>query len=46
MELSDDATYPMRGVYSISLWIPLDEFLEVNDVFFVPSLKKNLLSIS
>jgi hypothetical protein len=47
VELGDDATYPMRGVGSISF---LDTFigdvLELSNVLFVLGLKKNLLSVS
>jgi hypothetical protein len=46
VELGDDATYPMRGVGSISFQMPSGDVLELSDVLFVPGLKKNLLSIS
>jgi hypothetical protein len=46
VELGDDATYPMKGLGSISFQMPSGDVLELNDVLFVPSLKKNLLSIS
>jgi hypothetical protein len=46
VELGDDATYPMRGVGSISFQMPLGDVLELSDVLFVPSLKKNLLLVS
>jgi hypothetical protein len=46
VELGDDATYPMRGVGSISFWMPSSDVLELSDVLFVPGLKKNILSVS
>jgi hypothetical protein len=46
VELGDDATYPMRGVGSISFQMPSSDVLELRDVLFVPGLKKNLLSVS
>jgi hypothetical protein len=46
VELGDDATYPMKGLGSISFWMPSSDVLELNDVLFVPGLKKNLLSVS
>jgi hypothetical protein len=46
VELGDDATYPVRGVGSISFQMPSGDVLELSDVLFVPSLKKNLLSVS
>jgi len=45
-EFTDDATDSMKGVGSISLWMPSRDVLELNDVLFVLGLKKNLLSIS
>lgn len=45
-ELGDDATYPMRGLGSISFHMPSSDVLEFNDVLFVTRLMKNLLSIS
>jgi hypothetical protein len=46
VELGDDATYPMKGLGSISFQMPSSDVLELNDVLFVLSLKKNLLSVS
>lgn len=47
VELGDDTTYPMRrGVDSISFQMHLGDVLELSDILFVPSLKKNLLSSS
>jgi hypothetical protein len=46
MELGDDATYPVRGVGSISFQMPSGDVLELSDILFVPSLRKNLLSVS
>jgi hypothetical protein len=45
VKLGDDATYLVKEVGSISFWMPLGDVLELNDVLFVPSLKKNLISI-
>lgn len=45
MELGDDATFPIKRFGSISLWMPLGDGLELNDVLFVSSLTKNLFSI-
>jgi hypothetical protein len=46
MELGDDATYPVRGVGSISFWMPSGDVLELDHILLVPGLRKNLLSIS
>jgi hypothetical protein len=46
VELNDDATYPVRGIGSISFQTPSSDVLEMSNVLFVPRLKKNFLSIS
>jgi hypothetical protein len=46
MELGDDATYPVRGVGSISFQMPLRDVLEMDHILLVPRLRKKLLSIS
>jgi hypothetical protein len=40
MDLGDDATYSMKGLGSISLWMPSGDVLELNDVLFVLGLTK------
>lgn len=45
LELGDDATYLLRGSNSISFWIPSSGVLEISYILFVPSLRKNILSI-
>ena len=45
MELGDDATYPMKGFYSLSFWMPLGNILELNDILFVFGVTKNLLLV-
>jgi hypothetical protein len=46
VELGDDATYPMRGVGSISFQTPIGDVLELSNVLYVLGLKKNLLLVS
>jgi hypothetical protein len=46
VELGDDATYPMTGIAFISLQRPSSDVLELSDIILVPTLKKNLLSVS
>ena len=45
MELGDDSTYDIEGVGSTSLQIDSGTNLHIDDVLYVPRLKKNLLSI-
>jgi hypothetical protein len=45
MELGNYATYPLRGLGSISFWTPSTGVLELNDVLFVLGLKKNILLV-
>jgi hypothetical protein len=40
VELGADATYLVKGLGSISFHIPYGGVLELNEVLFVPSLKK------
>jgi hypothetical protein len=46
VELSDDATYSMRGVRSTSFKTLTSDVLDLKNVLYVRRLKKNLLSIS
>jgi hypothetical protein len=46
VELSDDATYLPTGMGSIALCMPSGDVLQLDDVLYVPSLTKNLLSMS
>ena len=46
MELGDDSTYKIEGVVSTSLQLDLVTVLLIDDVLYVPGLKKNLLSIA
>jgi hypothetical protein len=46
VDLGDDATYPMKRLVSISIRMPSCDVLELNDVFFILGLKKNILSVS
>jgi hypothetical protein len=45
VELGDDATYLVKRLGSIPFWIPSSDVLELNDVFSVLGLKKNLLLV-
>jgi hypothetical protein len=46
VDLGHDATYPMKILRTISFRMPSSDVIELNDVLFIPDLKKNLLSIS
>jgi hypothetical protein len=46
VKLGDNAIYPMMELSSISFLMPSGDILALNDVFFVPVLTKNLLSVS
>jgi hypothetical protein len=45
VEFGDNATYLVRRLGSISFSTPSRDVLELNDILFVPGLKRNLLSI-
>ena len=45
MELGDDSTYKIEGVDSTSLQLDSGTILHIDDVLYVPSLKKNLLFV-
>lgn len=45
IKLGDDATHPVRGVGSISFWMPLGDVLELDAILFVLGLRKNLLLV-
>ena len=44
--LGDDATYPMKGVGNFILQLNQGNTIHLQDVLYVPDLKKNLVSIS
>ena len=46
MELGDDSTYKIDGVGSTSLQLDSGADLHIDDVLYVPGLKKNLLSVA
>jgi hypothetical protein len=46
VELGDDATYAIQGVGSTSFQLDSSIVLHIEEILFVPRLKKNLLSIS
>jgi hypothetical protein len=46
VELGDDAKYLVAGVGTIPFQLESGNYLDFDDVLFVPSLRKNLLSIS
>jgi hypothetical protein len=46
VELGDDAKYPIAGVGTIPFHPESSNSLYFNDILFVPSLRKNLLSVS
>ena len=45
VELGDDTTYKIEGVVSISFQLDSRIVLHIEDVLYVPGLKKNLLSV-
>ena len=45
MELGDDSTYKIEGVGSTSLQLDSGTVLHIDDVLYIPGLKKNLLSV-
>ena len=46
MKLGDDYQYPIKGSGESSYKLDFEKSMNMKDVFFVPGLKKNLLSIS
>ena len=46
VELGDDSTYKIEGVGSTSLQLDSGTVLHIEDILYVPGLKKNLLSIA
>ena len=46
VELGYDTTYNIEGVGSTSLQLDLGTVLHIDDVLYVPGLKKNLLSVA
>ena len=45
MELRDDSTYKIEGVGSTPLQLDSGTVLHIDDVLYVPGLKKNLLYV-
>ena len=46
VELGDDSTYKIEGVGSTSLQLDSGTILHIDDVLYVPGLKKNLLFVA
>ena len=46
VELGDDSTYKIEVVGSTSLQLDSDTVLHIDDILYVPGLKKNLLSVA
>ena len=44
--LGDNATYPLKGIGTVTLHLSQGQVLCLQDVLYVPNLKKNLVSIS
>ena len=44
--LGDNATYPVKGTGTVTLHLNKGQVLNLQDVLYVPDLKKNLVSIS
>ena len=44
--LGDNATYPMKGIGTVTLHLNQGQTLNLQEVLYVPDLKKNLVSIS
>ena len=46
VELGDDTTYKIEGVGTTSLQLESGTVLHIEDILYVPGLKKNLLSVA
>ena len=46
VELGDDSTYKIEGMGLTSLQLDSGTVLHVDDILYVPGLKKNLLSVA
>ena len=46
VELGDNSTYPILGVGSTSFQLNSGDMIHMDDILYVPRLKKNLLSVS
>ena len=46
VELGDDTTYKIEGVGSASLQLDSGTVFHIEDILYVPGLKKNLLSVA
>ena len=46
VELGDDTTYKIEGVGSISFQLDSGTIFHIEDILYVPGLKKNLLSVA
>ena len=46
VELGDNSTYSIQGVGSNSFQLNLGDTLQMEEILYVPGLKKNLLSVS
>ena len=44
--LGDNATYPVKGTGTVTLHLSQGQVLRLQDVLYVPKLKKNLVSVS
>ena len=44
--LGDNATYPVKGTGTVTLHLSQGQVLHLQDVLYIPDLKKNLVSIS
>ena len=44
--LGDNSTYPTKGTGTVTLQLSQGQVLRLQDVLYVPDLKKNLVSIS
>jgi len=46
VELGDDGTYAIKGVGSTSFWLDSGTIIHIEEILYVPGLKKNLLSVA
>ena len=46
VELGDDSTYAIKGVGSTSLQLDSGTIIHIEEILYVPRLKKNLLSVA
>jgi hypothetical protein len=46
VELCDDGTYDIKGFGSASFWLQSGNVFHIDEILYVPGLKKNLISVA